>query len=204
MSFRVSPHLTGLLHSSTPGVPALDRQPGGWVRSSLSPADDAVAPGVFLGGNHTVFARASCVSTITFGSPQTRCHIWARPVPQIIDLHCMAMIDNTYTEFIGIGRKRSDDKGRSDKAPDAARAAGQAKAHARRGAPPVTGLFDLMVEALQRGEEVELPFGRLEVAEHRRKPVRGWFLGRVRVTYRKRKFVRFVAEEGCCESNRRL
>ena len=52
-----------------------------------------------------------------------------------------------------------------------------------------------MAEALRRGEEVEMPFGRLEVAEHSRKPVRGWFLGRVRVTYRKRKFIRFVATE---------
>ena len=60
----------------------------------------------------------------------------------------------------------------------------------------VTGFFDLMVEALRRGELVEMPFGRLEVAEHVRKPVRGWFLGRVRVTYRKRKFIRFVATEG--------
>ena len=60
----------------------------------------------------------------------------------------------------------------------------------------VKAFFDSMAEALQRGEEVEMPFGRLDVAEHDRKPVRGWFLGRVRVTYRKRKFVRFVATQG--------
>jgi hypothetical protein len=40
--------------------------------------------------------------------------IWARPVPQIMGLHVMAMIEDTYTWFIGIGRKRSIDENRSD------------------------------------------------------------------------------------------
>ena len=61
----------------------------------------------------------------------------------------------------------------------------------------VNGFFELIVDALQRGEDVELPFGRFSVGRHNRKPLRGWFLDRVRVTYRKsRKFVRFVPSEG--------
>lgn len=50
-----------------------------------------------------------------------------------------------------------------------------------------------MVEALQRGEKVVTPIGNFEVVEHKRPPLRGWFLNRVRLTYRKsRKFVRFT------------
>ncbi len=61
----------------------------------------------------------------------------------------------------------------------------------------VNGFFECIVDALQRGEDVDLPFGRLSVAEHNRKPLRGWFLNRVRVTYQKsRKFIRFDPAEG--------
>lgn len=61
----------------------------------------------------------------------------------------------------------------------------------------VNGFFECIEDALQRGEDVELPFGRFSVGKHNRKPLRGWFLNRIRVTYRKsRKFVRFVPAEG--------
>ena len=56
----------------------------------------------------------------------------------------------------------------------------------------VTACFDEMKHALERGEVVDVPFGRLSVAQHSRKPLRGWLLDRVRVTYRKRKFIKFV------------
>lgn len=58
----------------------------------------------------------------------------------------------------------------------------------------VNAFFDSIAEALQRGEAVELPFGRLEAFFHKEKPRRGWFLDRVRVTYRKPKSIRLITE----------
>jgi nucleoid DNA-binding protein len=61
----------------------------------------------------------------------------------------------------------------------------------------VKAVFEEMTEALKRGETVELPFGKFEVKQHNRPPVRGWFLNRVRVTYRKRrKYIGFTPGEG--------
>jgi nucleoid DNA-binding protein len=122
--------------------------------------------------------------------------IWAWLLPQIIDPRVMVMIGNTYAWFI-----EPEERGALTRA-DLIRQLmqlelpGEQKLTRAEARSVVTGCLDLMTEALRRGEVVEMPFGRLEVAEHNRKPVRGWFLGRVRVTYRKRKFVRFVATEG--------
>jgi nucleoid DNA-binding protein len=58
----------------------------------------------------------------------------------------------------------------------------------------VNAFFDAMAGALRRGESVELPFGQLEVFAHEVKPRRGWFLDRVRVTYRKPKSIRLITE----------
>jgi nucleoid DNA-binding protein len=54
-------------------------------------------------------------------------------------------------------------------------------------------VFGSITEALQNGDTVNLPdLGTFEVREHTRKPTRAWTLNRVRVTYRKRKFIRFI------------
>lgn len=59
----------------------------------------------------------------------------------------------------------------------------------------VNVVFDSIQESLQQGEVVELPLGTFEVVEWDRPPLRGWFLNRVRVTYKKRKFIRFTFGE---------
>jgi nucleoid DNA-binding protein len=46
-------------------------------------------------------------------------------------------------------------------------------------------IFSSMKEALQRGEEVELPIGSLKVVRHKRRPKRGWYLNRITTTYEK-------------------
>jgi nucleoid DNA-binding protein len=60
----------------------------------------------------------------------------------------------------------------------------------------VNVIFDEIAEALRDGEKVTLPIGTFEVVEHTRPPLRGWFLGRGRVTYKKRKYVKFTPAEG--------
>jgi nucleoid DNA-binding protein len=60
----------------------------------------------------------------------------------------------------------------------------------------VNVVFETITEALNRGETVKLPFGKFEVKKHTRPPVRGWFLKRVRVTYKKRKYIEFTPGEG--------
>ena len=61
----------------------------------------------------------------------------------------------------------------------------------------VKAVFEEITEALNRGETVKLPFGKFEVKKHNRPPLRGWFLNRVRVTYRKRrKYIEFTPGEG--------
>lgn len=59
----------------------------------------------------------------------------------------------------------------------------------------VSVVLDSVKEALRRGESVDTSLGTFEVIERKRKPLRGWFLGRVRVTYRQRKFIRFTFGE---------
>ena len=51
---------------------------------------------------------------VSFGNNGQDVMLWSQPVPRIIDLPVMAMIEDTYTWFIGIGRKRSIDENRSD------------------------------------------------------------------------------------------
>ena len=60
----------------------------------------------------------------------------------------------------------------------------------------VKAVFEEITEALNRDETVKLPFGKFEVKKHNRPPLRGWFLDRVRVTYRKRKYIEFTPGEG--------
>lgn len=57
-------------------------------------------------------------------------------------------------------------------------------------------VFETITETLNRGETVKLPFGKFEVKQHNRPPLRGWFLDRVRVTYKKRKYIQFTPGEG--------
>jgi nucleoid DNA-binding protein len=55
-------------------------------------------------------------------------------------------------------------------------------------------VFDEIILALLRGEKVEVPIGTFEVRNQTRKPVRNWFLRRVRVTYAKPKVVHFEVD----------
>ena len=59
----------------------------------------------------------------------------------------------------------------------------------------VTAVFGSIVDALRNGETVQLPFGTFEVIDQPRPPMRRWLLGRVRVTYAKRKTIRFTFGE---------
>jgi nucleoid DNA-binding protein len=64
----------------------------------------------------------------------------------------------------------------------------------------VSAVFDSITEALRKGEKVSLPFGTFEGLDHTRPPLRGWFLKRVRVTYRKkRRYIRFTPAGGLLE-----
>jgi nucleoid DNA-binding protein len=64
----------------------------------------------------------------------------------------------------------------------------------------VNVIFGSIAEALRKGEKVTLPIGTFEVLDHTRPPLRGWFLGRVRVTYRKqRRYIKFTPAEGLIE-----
>jgi nucleoid DNA-binding protein len=60
-------------------------------------------------------------------------------------------------------------------------------------------VFDSIAGALRRGEMVYLPLGILEVIDQPRRPVRGWFLDRVRVTYKRRRVIKFTPGEFDCE-----
>jgi nucleoid DNA-binding protein len=59
--------------------------------------------------------------------------------------------------------------------------------------------FDSIAAALKKGEKVVLPIGTFEVLEHTRPPMRRWLLKRVRVTYAKRKYVKFTPAAGLVE-----
>jgi nucleoid DNA-binding protein len=59
----------------------------------------------------------------------------------------------------------------------------------------VSVVFGSIQGALEDGETVKLPFGTFEVVEQSRRPKRGWLLGRVRVTYKQRKYIRFTFGE---------
>lgn len=60
----------------------------------------------------------------------------------------------------------------------------------------IDAVFETITEALNRGEMVCLPLGTFEVLDHPRPPKRGWILKRVRVVYKKRKYIRFTP--WCC------
>jgi nucleoid DNA-binding protein len=67
----------------------------------------------------------------------------------------------------------------------------------------VNVIFDSIAAALKKGEKVTLPIGTFEVLEHTRPPVYRWLLKRVRLTYAKRKYVKFTPAEGLVEGFRR-
>jgi nucleoid DNA-binding protein len=60
----------------------------------------------------------------------------------------------------------------------------------------VNAVLDSIIEAVRRGEKVVLPIGTFEVLEHKRPPKRVWILRRIRVIYKKRKYVLFTPAEG--------
>ena|SRR5947209_5379654 len=53
-------------------------------------------------------------------------------------------------------------------------------------------ILDEMKAALQRGEEVEWPFGSLKTVRHPRKPQRGWHLGNITTLYKRQFTVALV------------
>jgi nucleoid DNA-binding protein len=59
--------------------------------------------------------------------------------------------------------------------------------------------FASTAEALAKGEKVILPIGTFEVLERKRPPLRGWFLNRVRVTYKQRRYIQFTPAEASLE-----
>ena len=63
---------------------------------------------------------------------------------------------------------------------------GFSKREARR---TVNGILEGMIQALQRGEEVEFPLGKLKREPHRRRQQEGNFLGRRTTIYRRRSTV---------------
>lgn len=71
----------------------------------------------------------------------------------------------------------------------------------------MAGYFGTRFDRRPKGEKVTLPIGPFEVLEHTRPPLRRWFLGRVRVMYAQRKYVKFTPAAGrrgnrwvCCLS----
>ena len=56
----------------------------------------------------------------------------------------------------------------------------------------IDAVFETITEVLNRGEMVYLPLGTFEVLDHPRPPKRGWILKRVRLIYKKRKYIRFT------------
>jgi len=63
----------------------------------------------------------------------------------------------------------------------------------------VNVVFETITEALRKGEKVTLPIGTFEVLDHTRPPKRGWFLKRVRVIYKQRRYIQFTPAEGLLE-----
>src|ERR1017187_2047698 len=59
----------------------------------------------------------------------------------------------------------------------------------------VNEIFGAVTEALRNGEDARLPFGSFSVQEQSRKPIRRWFLKRVRVTYKQRNVIKFIGAE---------
>jgi nucleoid DNA-binding protein len=58
----------------------------------------------------------------------------------------------------------------------------------------VNEIFAAIAEALRDGEVVRLPLGNFGVYEQERQPLRRWFLGRVRVTYKQRYVIKFIGD----------
>ena len=46
------------------------------------------------------------------------------------------------------------------------------------------GMISAMKDGLQRGEDIELPFGTLQVVKQNRPPKRDWLLRRITTTYK--------------------
>lgn len=59
----------------------------------------------------------------------------------------------------------------------------------------VNEIFAAIAQALRNGEVVRLPVGNFGVYEQERQPLRRWFLGRVRVTYKQRNVINFIGGE---------
>src|ERR1035437_6788819 len=59
----------------------------------------------------------------------------------------------------------------------------------------VDEIFVAIKEALRNGEDARLPFGSFSVQEQSRKPIRRWFLKRVRVTYKQRNVIKFRGDK---------
>ena len=59
----------------------------------------------------------------------------------------------------------------------------------------VDEIFAAIKDALRNGEDAHLPFGSFSVQEQSRKPIRRWFLGRVRVTYAQRNRIKFQGDK---------
>jgi nucleoid DNA-binding protein len=63
----------------------------------------------------------------------------------------------------------------------------------------VNVIFDAISGAFKKGEKVTLPIGTFEVLDQPRQPMRRWLLGRVRVTYVQRKYVKSTPAAGLVE-----
>jgi nucleoid DNA-binding protein len=61
----------------------------------------------------------------------------------------------------------------------------------------VNVFFESIAAALKQGEKVTTPIGTFEVLDRKRPPLRRWFLGRGRVTYVQRKYVKFTPSARC-------
>src|ERR1017187_9202055 len=59
----------------------------------------------------------------------------------------------------------------------------------------VSEIFEAIKDALRKGEDAHLPFGSFSVQERSRKPIRRWFLKRVRVTYAQRNVIKFRGDK---------
>jgi nucleoid DNA-binding protein len=59
----------------------------------------------------------------------------------------------------------------------------------------VDEIFEAIKDALRNGEDAHLPFGSFSVQEQSRKPIRRWFLKRVRVTYAQRYVITFRGDK---------
>lgn len=63
----------------------------------------------------------------------------------------------------------------------------------------VNVVFETIGEALNKGEKATLPIGTFEVLTHTRPPKRGWFLKRVRVIYKRRRYIEYTPAAGLPE-----